>query len=51
MVHIDVHPTHGGKHSATRALHLLALDLKDPPKEVLVGLDPKEGLTDDHEAR
>lgn len=50
MAHLDIHPTHGGEHAAIRALHFLALDLKELPKQVLVGFNPKEGLADNHEA-
>ena len=49
-MHLDVHPTHEGKRSTTRAMHPSTLDLKKPPEEVLVGFYPKEGLVDDHKA-
>jgi hypothetical protein len=39
-----------GERSATRTLHLPAIDLEESPEEVLVWLDPKEGIVDDHEA-
>ena len=46
MVHLNIHPTHGGKHVAIGAMRLVGLDLKDPPEQILVGLDPQEGLID-----
>jgi hypothetical protein len=49
-MHLDVHPAHGGKCSAVGALHPSTLDLKEPPKEVLIGFDFEKGLTNDHEA-
>ena len=51
VVHLNIHPTHGGKHVAIGAMRLVGLDLKDPPEQILVGLDPQEGLIDYHEAR
>ena len=50
-MHLDIHPTHGGEHIAIEVMRLMTLDLEELPKQVLVGLYPKEGLVDDDEAR
>ena len=51
MEHLDIHPTRGGKHATIGAVRLMGLDLKDPPKQILVGPDPQEGLIDNYKAR
>lgn len=40
MVHLNSHPAHGGKHASIGAVRLAGLDLKDPPEQILIGLDP-----------
>jgi hypothetical protein len=50
-IDLEESPDHMGKRSAARTLHLPTIDLEESPEEVLVWLDPKEGIVDDHEAR
>ena len=50
-MHLDIHPAHGGEHTAIGVVLHMTLDLEELPKQVLVGLYPKEGLVDDDEAR
>ena len=50
-MHLDIHPAHGGEHTAIEVVPHTTLDLEELSKQVLVGLYPKEGLVDDDEAR
>jgi hypothetical protein len=50
-MHLDIHPAHWGEHATVRAISLMGLHLKHPSKQVLVRLNPQEGLVDNNEAR